>query len=32
MSISVPEKVWWKPIDKEEKIWLTLVIIWLGGI
>ena len=32
MSISVPEKVWWKPIDKEEKIWLTLVIIWLVGI
>ena len=29
MSISVPEKVWWKPIDKEEKIWLAIAIIWM---
>lgn len=30
MSISVPDKVWWKPIDKEEKIWLFLAIIWMA--
>lgn len=29
MSISVPEKVWWKPIDKEEKIWFALALIWM---
>ncbi|MBI5810098.1 MAG: cytochrome C oxidase subunit II [Deltaproteobacteria bacterium] len=28
MSIYAPDRVWWKPIDKEEKIWLALAIIW----
>lgn len=28
MSIYAPDRVWWKPIDKEEKIWLVLAIIW----
>ena len=27
MSISVPEKIWWKPIDKEEKIWVAIALI-----
>ena len=29
MSITAPERVWWKPIDKEEKIWLVLALIWM---
>lgn len=29
MSISAPERVWWKPIDREEKIWFVLALIWM---
>ena len=29
MSIFAPEKVWWKPIDREEKIWLVLALVWM---
>lgn len=29
MSIYPPEKVWWKPIDKEEKIWFFLALFWM---
>ena len=29
MSIYPPDKIWWKPIDREEKIWLILSVIWL---
>lgn len=28
MGITSPERVWWKPADKQEKIWITLAIIW----
>lgn len=30
MSISV-ERVWWRPLDKEEKIWVTIALIWCLG-
>ncbi len=30
MSITV-EKVWWRPLDREEKIWLTIALIWCLG-
>ncbi|MBI5560049.1 MAG: cytochrome C oxidase subunit II [Deltaproteobacteria bacterium] len=30
MSIYPPDKVWWKPIDREEKIWLVIALIWLS--
>ncbi|MBI1865214.1 MAG: cytochrome C oxidase subunit II, partial [Nitrospirae bacterium] len=26
MSISVPERIWWKPVDKGEKIWVGLAL------
>lgn len=28
MSITSPEKYWWKPADTEEKLWVTIAIIW----
>lgn len=28
MSIKSPEKYWWKPIDKAERTWIGLAIIW----
>lgn len=28
MSISVPERIWWKPVDKGEKIWVGLALTW----
>lgn len=30
MSISV-ERVWWRPLDREEKIWVTIALIWCLG-
>lgn len=29
MSITAPERVWWRPIDREEKIWFILALIWM---
>jgi cytochrome c oxidase subunit 2 len=31
MSISAPERVWWKPVDKEEKIWFAVALVWVLG-
>ncbi len=28
MSISKPERVWWRPVDREEKLWITIALIW----
>ncbi len=28
MSISIPETHWWKPVDREEKVWVTVALIW----
>lgn len=28
MPITSPEKYWWKPADKQEKIWITLSLVW----
>jgi len=28
MAITSPERVWWKPADKQEKTWITIAIIW----
>jgi len=28
MSVNSPEKYWWKPIDKGERIWIGMAIIW----
>jgi cytochrome c oxidase subunit 2 len=30
MSISV-ERIWWRPLDREEKIWVTIALIWCLG-
>ena len=32
MSIHVPEKHWWKPMDREELIWVTIAFIWCQAI
>lgn len=31
MGLYVPERVWWKPADRHEKIWLTVAFIWAIG-
>ncbi len=28
MAITSPETYWWKPADKEEKLWITIAIVW----
>lgn len=28
MSIASPEKYWWKPVDKGERIWIGLALAW----
>ncbi len=28
MSISVPERVWWKPMGKEERLWIGIALAW----
>ncbi len=28
MSISTPERIWWKPLGFEEKLWLVVALIW----
>jgi cytochrome c oxidase subunit 2 len=28
MSISPPERIWWKPLHTEEKVWLALALIF----
>ena len=28
MGISAPERVWWTPVDKDEKIWVTIALIF----
>ncbi len=28
MPISAPERIWWKPAGKEEKIWIAVALTW----
>lgn len=28
MSISAPGRVWWGPVEREEKLWITVALIW----
>lgn len=28
MSIMSPEKYWWKPADLQEKIWISIALLW----
>jgi cytochrome c oxidase subunit 2 len=28
MAITSPEKYWWKPADKQEKLWITISLLW----
>lgn len=28
MSIYAPEKHWWKPLDREEMLWVTIAFVW----
>ncbi len=28
MSISAPERIWWRPLAKEEKIWVIVALCW----
>lgn len=28
MSVQSPEKYWWKPIDRGERIWIGLAVLW----
>ena len=29
MAIYEPERVWWKPLSKDERIWVALALIWM---
>lgn len=29
MSISTPEKGWWKPLGKDEKLWVSIALVWM---
>ena len=28
MSLSSPERIWWKPVNKQEKVWVTVALVW----
>ncbi|MBI2869844.1 MAG: cytochrome C oxidase subunit II [Chloroflexi bacterium] len=28
MSITSPERIWWKPLDRDEKLWVTVAVIF----
>lgn len=28
MAIYTPEKIWWKPLGREEKLWVTVAAVW----
>jgi len=28
MAIYTPEKVWWKPLGREERLWVTVAAVW----
>lgn len=28
MSLASPERIWWKPIGKQEKMWVTISVVW----
>ncbi len=29
MAIHEPERIWWKPFSKDERIWVTIALIWM---
>ena len=29
MAIYEPERVWWNPLSKDERIWVALALIWM---
>ena len=29
MAIHVPERAWWKPLSKDERIWIGLALAWM---
>lgn len=28
MSLTAPERVWWKPLNWQEKLWVTVALVW----
>ncbi len=28
MAIHEPERIWWKPLSKDERLWVTVALIW----
>ncbi len=28
MSLAPPERIWWKPVGKQEKLWVTISLVW----
>ena len=28
MSLAPPEVIWWKPVNKQERLWVTVAFIW----
>ena len=29
MAIQEPERIWWKPLSKDERLWVTVALIWM---
>ena len=28
MSLTAPERVWWKPLSRQEKLWVSVSLVW----
>ncbi len=28
MSLAPPERIWWKPLGKQERLWVTISLVW----
>lgn len=29
MAIQEPDRIWWKPLSKDERLWVTVALIWM---
>ncbi|MBI5561622.1 MAG: cytochrome C oxidase subunit II [Deltaproteobacteria bacterium] len=29
MAIREPERIWWKPFSKDERMWVTVAVVWM---
>ena len=29
MAIKEPDRIWWNPLSKDERIWVILALVWM---